>query len=63
MGLLIISFAFQVLYKSWLWMRWGGEANNYNELVNRKTVTEVFHEVKRHLDSQKEVSSGSDFDC
>lgn len=42
MGLLLISLTCQFFLKSFLWVKYGGEAINYNDKMNRKTVTDIY---------------------
>ena len=42
MALMIIAFLFNFFTKSFLWLKWGGEAVNYNDKMNRKTITDIF---------------------
>lgn len=46
MALMIIGFLWSFTIKSWLWMKYGGEAVNYNDKMNRKTITDIF--IKLH---------------
>jgi hypothetical protein len=48
-GLLVIAFTWQVVLKSYLWLRYGGEAVNYNDKMNGKSITQVFYEVQKRL--------------
>ena len=51
--LLVIACLWQVVVKSYLWVRHGGEAVNYNDRMNRKTVADLFYKLQQ-------VSQGSD---
>lgn len=42
-GLMVIGAVWGIILKSYLWVKWGGEAVNYNNKMNRKTITDVFH--------------------
>ena len=42
MALMIIAFLFNFFTKSFLWLKWGGEAVNYNDKMNRKTIADCF---------------------
>jgi hypothetical protein len=46
MGLLAISVTWQFILKSFLWMKYGGEAVNYNDKMNRKTISDVFYKLQ-----------------
>jgi hypothetical protein len=41
-GLLAIATIWNFIVKLYLWVRYGGEAINYNDKMNRKTITDVF---------------------
>lgn len=45
-GLMTISTLWSILLKSYLWVRYGGEAVNYNDKMNRKTITDLFYKVE-----------------
>jgi hypothetical protein len=53
-GLLAIGFIFQFFLKLYLWIRYGGEAINYNDKMNRKTISDVFYRVQE-VSSKSEV--------
>lgn len=42
MALLIIAYTWSIVYKSYLWIKYGGEAVNYSDKMNRKTITDCF---------------------
>lgn len=44
-GLVAISAAWQIILKSYLWVKYGGEAVNYNDKMNRKTISDVFYKL------------------
>jgi hypothetical protein len=46
MGLLAIGMIWQFILKSFLWMKYGGEAVNYNDKMNRKTISDVFYKLQ-----------------
>jgi hypothetical protein len=46
MGLLAIGMIWQFVLKSFLWMKYGGEAVNYNDKMNRKTISDVFYKLQ-----------------
>lgn len=45
LGLVVIGSVFQIVIKSYLWMRYGGEAINYYE--DRKTILDVYNKVSQ----------------
>jgi hypothetical protein len=47
-GLLLIGLIWTIVLKSYLWIRYGGEAINYNDKMNRKTVAEVFYSIQNN---------------
>lgn len=45
-GLLIIGCVWAICLKSYLWMKYGGEAVNYNNKMNRKTISDIFYAIQ-----------------
>jgi len=45
-GLLGISFIYQWFLKCFLFMKYGGEASNYNDKANRKTIADCFYKLQ-----------------
>lgn len=45
-GLMVIGAVWGIILKSYLWMRYGGEAVNYNDKMNRKTISDVFYAIR-----------------
>lgn len=52
-ALMVIASVWSIFLKSYLWVRWGGEAVNYNDRMNRKTISDIFYSIQR-------ISQGSD---
>ena len=48
-GLLGIGTVYYFFVKLYLWVRYGGEAVNYSEKMNRKTISDVFYAVSRDI--------------
>jgi hypothetical protein len=53
MGLLIIPYTYLIILKSYLWIRYGGEATNYSDKLNRKSITETFYKLQEHFDAKQ----------
>ena len=49
MGLLIIGLIWHFFLKTFYWMKYGGEAINYSDKMNRKTISDVFYSVERSV--------------
>ena len=52
--LLIVGFTWVILQKAYCWVRYGGEASNYNDKMNRATIALVFYELKAQQDKWKD---------
>lgn len=50
-GLLVVHCTYHILYRSCLWVKWGGQVDTYDESLNRKTISDVFIELKRQQDA------------
>ena len=46
-GLMVIGAVWSIVLKSYLWVRFGGEAVNYNDKMNRKTISDIFYSIQR----------------
>lgn len=46
MGLMLITMIYSFFLKSYLWVHYGGEAVNYNDRMNRKTVSDIFYAIQ-----------------
>lgn len=44
-GLMVISSVFALFIKSFYWVKYGGEAVNYSDKMNRKTISDVFYKL------------------
>ena len=53
MALMIIAFLFNFFTKSFLWLKYGGEAVNYSEKMNRKTITDCFLAIEEARNESK----------
>lgn len=48
MVLLAIGLIWHFVIKSYLWMKYGGEAINYSDKMNRKTISDIFYKLQEN---------------
>lgn len=46
--LMVVSAVWHIVIKSYLWMKYGGEAINYSDKMNRKTISDVFYKLQNN---------------
>lgn len=44
-----IKLIYILITKSYLWVKWGGEAINYNDKLNRETIVDVFYKIQNEV--------------
>lgn len=55
LGLLVVFYLYYAVFRTFQWVKWGGEVNVYNEKLNRATIQDVFNQNREIIEAARNL--------